>query len=161
MGRFKIILAMAVVIASTVLLVDSLFRPSPIQIILETGQEVTSQSADYYPLGEVLMLVVASFLMGSSAIYLYYNSETPVLINSLRQKKKGDAKYDMVMPLLKGDERKVFAELLDSNGEMLQNALVLKTGLSKVKVTRVLAGLEKKNLVTKERYGLTNRVKLK
>jgi uncharacterized membrane protein len=44
---------------------------------------------------------------------------------------------------------------------MLQNALVLKTGMTKVKMTRVLSSLERKGLVLKERHGLTNRIKLK
>ena len=50
---------------------------------------------------------------------------------------------------------------MDSKGQMLQNALVLKTSLSKVKMTRVLASLERKKLIVKERHGLTNRIKLK
>ena len=36
-----------------------------------------------------------------------------------------------------------------------------KTGMSKVSVTRALAKLEAKNLVLKERHGLTNKIKIK
>jgi uncharacterized membrane protein len=44
---------------------------------------------------------------------------------------------------------------------MQQNKLTLKLGLSKVKVTRLLCGLERKGLIAKERHGLTNMIKLK
>jgi len=46
-------------------------------------------------------------------------------------------------------------------GEVLQNDLVSRTGMSKVAVTRALAKLESKGLVVKERHGLTNKVRLK
>lgn len=62
--------------------------------------------------------------------------------------------------MLKSDEKKVFLEILKTKGEILQNKLVVQTGLSKVKITRVLTSLQNKNLVMKERYGITNKIKL-
>jgi len=163
MKQFRIIMAIVVLTASIFLLFSRLFTPQPIQIILETGQEVTTQSSDYFSLADVLLLITDSFLIGLTATYLYYNSDTGEVIKSLRQNKKPgkDKDYEMVLPLLKGDERKVFSELMASGGEMLQNALVLRTGLTKVKMTRILSSLENKQLIAKERHGLTNRIKLK
>jgi len=161
MNQFKIILAVVVLTASIILLFSKLFTPQPIQIILETGQEVTTQSSDYFSLDDVLLLITSSFLIGLTATYLFCNSDTSNVIRSLKKDKKAGKGYEMVIPLLKGDEKKVFSELLNSNGEMLQNALVLKLGLSKVKMTRILYSLENKNLIIKERHGLTNKIKLK
>jgi uncharacterized membrane protein len=161
MKQYKVIMSVAVLVASITILINQLLVPQPIQIILETGQEIVSQSSEYFSLAQVLILISASFLIGSTSIYLYYKSETDELLRVLGQKRETGRKYEMVIPLLNGDEKKVFREVLDAKGEMLQNALVLKTSLSKVKMTRVLANLERKNLIIKQRHGLTNKIMLK
>ena len=161
MKQFNIIISVVILVASVSLLLNQLFTPQPIQIILETGQEIVTQNSGYFSLSQVLILITAAFLIGSTAIYLYFRSETDELLRVMGQKKEYDRKYEMVIPLLRGDEKMVFKEVLDNKGEMLQNALVLKTRLTKVKMTRVLASLERKNLIVKERHGLTNKIKLK
>ena len=161
MKQFKIILSIVILVVSLLLLINQLFAPQPIQIILETGQEVVTQNSEYFSVYQVLMLVGASFLIGSTSIYLYFKSEADEFLKSLRQKRRIENRYEMIIPLLKGDERKVFQEIMDAKGEMLQNALVRKTGMTKVRMTRALASLQCKSLIIKERRGLTNRIKLK
>lgn len=159
------VISVVLLVVSVVLLFDKLFAPQPIQVVLETGQEVTTQEPSYYPLSEVLLLVAASFIIGATAIYIYYNSEE-ITSNFIRQKgqetgKDIEDRYKRIIPLLKKDEKVVFSALKDSKGVMLQNQLVLKTAMSKVAVTRALAKLEMKNLVIRERFGLTNKVRIK
>jgi uncharacterized membrane protein len=161
MKNFKIIISIVILTTSIFLLFNKLFTPQPIQIILETGQEVTTLGSDYFSLSDALLLVVSSFLIGSLTIYLFYNSDTKDVIKSFRKENRKKEKYEMVIPLLRKEERDVFQEIINSSGGMLQNALVLKSGLSKVKMTRILSGLESKNLIVKERHGLTNKIKLK
>jgi uncharacterized membrane protein len=161
MNRFKIILSIVILIVSVLLLFSKLFSSQPITIILETGQEVNTLTSDYFSLTDALLLIASSFLIGSVTIYLFYNSDTKEVIKSFRKENGMKERYGMVIPLLRSDERNVFQNLVDSNGGMLQNALVLKTGMTKVKMTRVLSSLERKGLVLKERHGLTNRIKLK
>jgi len=161
MERFKVIMSIVILIGSISVLFNQLLMPQPVQIILETGQEVVTQTSEYFSIQQVLILTLASFLIGSTAIYLYFKSETEEFLKSLSRKREVDKRYEMVIPLLGGDERKVFQEVVDAKGEMLQNALVLKTRMKKVKMTRILAGLERKNLIVKERHGLTNKIKLK
>jgi hypothetical protein len=56
------------------------------------------------------------------------------------------------------DEQKVY-ELLSSNGKLLQQSeIVSKTGLSKVKVTRILNRFEGNGLIERKRKGLKNLV---
>lgn len=159
------IVSVVLLVISVVLLFDKLFAPQPIQVVLETGQEVTTQEPSYYPLSEVLLLVAASFIIGTTAVYIFYNSED-IASNLIRQKNQETGKdikerYERIIPLLKKDEKAVFSVLGDSKGVMLQNQLVLKTAMSKVAVTRALAKLEMKNLVIRERFGLTNKVRIK
>ena len=158
MGRFKIILAVAILISSIVILFSKLFSPSPIQITLETGQEITTQNPQYFALSEVLLLVVSSFLIGGTATYLYYKSDIKSKVSNIIS--NGNGGNPAILKLLKPDERKVFVALHHARGEMLQNALVKKSGLSKVRVTRILSRLEKKGLIMRHRHGLTNRIRI-
>lgn len=161
MERFKTTLAAVIMFASIVILVLKLFAAQPIQITLESGREITTESLEYYSLSEVLVLVVSAFLMGVSAVFLFYNSDMDMIKekgSSVRVSKGPD--YGIVLSLLRDDERKVVSLLRDSKGEILQNALVNRMGLSKVKVARLVFSLERKGLIVKERHGLTNRIML-
>jgi uncharacterized membrane protein len=158
MKLFKIIVAVVILTAALVILVTKLFAAQPIEITLETGQEVSTQNEGYYTLAEVLLLVVCSFCIGSASFYLYYNAE---LARMPFRTEPLDEKYRAIIGLLKEDERRVMTELIRAKGELLQNALVEKLNVSKVKATRILARLEQKGLITKERHGFTNKIILK
>lgn len=160
MKKYKIIISTVVLIASLVILVDKIFTTTPIQVVLETGQEVITQDSNYYNLGEVVLLVICAFLIGLSATFIYYNSNE-VIKKHFSYLKRDKSKEMLITNLLKDDEKKVYQEILNSNNEILQNELVRKTNLSKVKITRIVRRLELKGLIIKERYGLTNKIKLK
>jgi hypothetical protein len=61
---------------------------------------------------------------------------------------------------LKDDERKLYDIIVDRGGEVLQRDLVASGEFSKAKVTRLLDKLEGKELIRRERHGMTNMVKL-
>ncbi|OGS45031.1 MAG: hypothetical protein A3K76_01685 [Euryarchaeota archaeon RBG_13_57_23] len=67
----------------------------------------------------------------------------------------------LVLRLLSGDERTMFKSIMDSGGEALQKNLISQTKMSNAKVSRVLDRLLQKGVITKERYGATNKVKIK
>lgn len=73
----------------------------------------------------------------------------------------GAAHNLLVLRLLTGDERTMFKAIMDSDGEALQKDLILKTRMSNAKVSRVLDRLEQKGIVTKDRHGATNRIRIK
>ena len=161
MARYSIVISIVILIASIVLLFDKLFTPQPIQITLQSGQEIITSTSDYFPLTEVLLLIISAFLVGATATYLYYNSDRGKLSNLNLQNSESSAKaYGVILPLLKADEKAVITTLLDSNEQMQQNKLASKLNLSKVKTTRILHRLEQKNLISRERHGFTNMVKL-
>jgi uncharacterized membrane protein len=62
---------------------------------------------------------------------------------------------------LEGEERDVYNTIIEENGMIFQSTLMEKTGLSKVKVTRVLDKLENKKLIERKRRGMTNVVVLR
>ncbi|MBN1544901.1 hypothetical protein JW898_05580 [Candidatus Woesearchaeota archaeon] len=161
MKQFKLAIAMVILVSAIVILLLMLFTPQPIQITLESGREITTESLEYYTLTKVLLLVSSAFLIGAMSVYLFYNADIRNGLLPVSGRSASRAAYSAVLNLLKVDEKRAFLAVVDSGGEMLQNRLVSKLGLSKVKVTRILAGLERKNLIVKERHGLTNKVKLK
>jgi uncharacterized membrane protein len=71
------------------------------------------------------------------------------------------AREYLIMRLLTGDERTMFKAIVDAGGEALQKDLILRTKMSNAKVSRLLEKLEQKSVITKERHGATNRIKIK
>jgi uncharacterized membrane protein len=67
---------------------------------------------------------------------------------------------ELVLRLLTGDERVMFKMILDSGGEALQKDLIIKTKMSDAKVSRTIDRLVEKGLIVKERYGVTNKVRI-
>jgi hypothetical protein len=76
----------------------------------------------------------------------------------IREKELKHTKEKLTDLLLLPDEKVVIQELRKSNGEMTQSQLVIKTGLSKVKVHRVVKSLTLKGIIKKYQYGLTNKI---
>jgi uncharacterized membrane protein len=75
-----------------------------------------------------------------------------------REKELKHTREKLTDLLLLPDEKTVIQELRKSNGEMTQSQLVIKTGLSKVKVHRVVKSLTLKGIIKKYEYGLTNKI---
>jgi len=71
------------------------------------------------------------------------------------------AREYLVLRLLSGDERTMFKAIMDSDGEALQKELIVRTKMSNAKVSRLLDRLSQKGVITKERHGATNRVRVK
>lgn len=69
--------------------------------------------------------------------------------------------YEKVLKDLDHDEEAIFGSVIDEKGSIFQSALVEKTGMTKVKVTRLLDKLEGKGLIERKRRGMTNIVVIK
>ncbi len=68
---------------------------------------------------------------------------------------------EVIMPLLKGDE-KVLVDILNKhNGSVNQRVIVRESDFSKAKVSRLVAGLKERGIVDVEILGRTNKVTLK
>jgi len=67
----------------------------------------------------------------------------------------------LVLRLLTGDERAMFKALMDSGGEALQKDLIKTTRMSNAKVSRVLDRLAEKGVISKERWGATNKIRIR
>lgn len=71
------------------------------------------------------------------------------------------AKEYLALRLLTGDERTMFKAIMDSGGEALQKDLIVRTRMSNAKVSRLLDRLQAKGIVSKDRHGSTNKIRIK
>lgn len=75
-----------------------------------------------------------------------------------RERRKG---RNIIMSLLLDDERIVIEEIIKRGGVIEQNELYNVTGFSKPKISRITSDLEERGIIEKERYGRTNRIRIK
>ncbi len=77
-------------------------------------------------------------------------------VKAIEDKVKQEVDGDVLMD----DEKKIIKILEEHEGAMTQRDLGRESGLSKVKVHRVLKGLESKKIITKYDFGMTKRIRL-
>lgn len=176
------------VLAGTVLMVAGVIvtgmllatKPSIIQIsdgsfkILELPYTYTKNDAYVLVIGSTMAGMMLSYILTTllaagksevkSMIMEEKSVEIPVPHTDIaaiaEHVKEGTQLIDAVLTALEGDEKKLVKEIADHGGEMLQNELVLSLNFSKAKVSRMLTDLEKRGVVVKKQYGLTNKVAL-
>ena len=175
------VLAGAVLVVAGVIVTSMLLatKPSIIQIsdgsfkILELPYTYTKNDAYVLVIGSTIGGMMLSYILtillaaGRSEVKSMIIEEKPAgipvhtdIAAIAEHVKEGTQLIDAVLTALEGDEKKLVKEIADHGGEMLQNELVLSLNFSKAKVSRMLADLEKRGLVVKKQYGLTNKVAL-
>ncbi|MCX9025719.1 MAG: hypothetical protein OIN85_06435 [Candidatus Methanoperedens sp.] len=174
-----LVLAGAVLMVAGVIVTSMLLatRPSIIQIndgsfkILELPYTYTKNDAYILVIGSAIGGMMLSYIL--TTLHATGKSEVKEMITIEKQVeipvphiaieehvKEGAQLIEAVLTALEGDEKKLVKEIADHGGEMLQNELVLSLNFSKAKVSRMLTDLEKRGLVVKKQYGLTNKVAL-
>jgi len=66
----------------------------------------------------------------------------------------------IILNFLSYNEKKVINKLIEQKGTALQSEISRMESLGKVKTHRIIRDLEQKGLITVEKYGNTNRIKL-
>lgn len=114
---------------------------------------------------KILSLIIAIFsgigmvLSLASGILLLRTSHQKVqdmTKEKVEQSFENTVQSDILLP----DEKKLISVLEKNNDSMTQSDLVRESGLSKVKVHRVLKNLENKKIITKYDFGMTNKIRL-
>ncbi|MDD5416390.1 MAG: helix-turn-helix domain-containing protein [Candidatus Aenigmarchaeota archaeon] len=67
-------------------------------------------------------------------------------------------KVEVILPVLKADEKKIFEAILKHESGVKQKIIVQESGYSKAKVSKVLKNLQERGLVKLEHIGRTNKV---
>jgi len=109
---------------------------------------------------DVIMIAVSALLLGISGFYLLFSDfiETRRVLPTVERVYSLELDAKFALRLLDGDKRRVFSEVVESGGEILQSELPTRTGFPKAKITRILDSLERKGLIIRKSYGMTNKV---
>jgi hypothetical protein len=108
----------------------------------------------------------SAFLLAPYSIVLLFTGIVSLLAgfsiwNLIREREIKFAKKQVLDVFLLPDEKKVLNEIEKYGGSLTQSELVKSTGLSRVKVHRIVKNLENKKLIMKQAYGMTNKIVLK
>ena len=152
---------MAILFAvSAFTLVGKVLMPTPIQIIIPGEEPIVVGQIFKYTQFDVAIISVFTVILAVSGFYLLFvNSiETRNALPTVEKKDTSELDVKFALRLLEGDKRRVFSEIVEAGWEILQSDLPTQTRFSKAKITRILDYLERKGLIIRKSYGMTNKV---
>ena len=141
-------------------LVGKLLMPTPIQIVIQGEEPIVVGQILSYTLVDIVMISISALILGISSFYLLFFDfiETRRALPTVEKIGTSELDAKFALRLLDGDKRKVFSEIVEAGGEILQSDLPTRTNFSRSKITRILDSLERKGLIIRKRYGMTNKV---
>jgi len=159
----KTLLMIILFAISAFTLAGKLLMPTQIQIIIQGETPTVVGQILSYTQVDVIMISISAVILGISVFYLLFSGFIETQRGTPTVESPDSLKIDarFALRLLDGDRRKVFSEIVESGGEIIQSELSIRTGFSKPKITRILDCLEKKGLIIRRSYGMTNRVLIK
>lgn len=101
----------------------------------------------------VVAMSIAGVIVGITTYY-YLHDTLKAKKHGLREKALKTTRF------LPEDQRKILELIIDNGGEMLQKEIVENLDLGKVKVSRTLKKMEKRQIIERMSEGMTNNVKL-
>jgi hypothetical protein len=183
-------LAVCILVLSSIVAVNLLLEKSPVVIQLEGDKFKVLDIPYVYTVKEGYFLLLSGFLGGLALAQILLSlglqsSVDPAVVSTAQMptlntqtEKVLEGRYeipfddtsveelepvkvninttDVLLKALEGDERKAVELIASRGGRILQNELVNSLDFSKAKVSRVLMNLEKRGIITKKKYGLTN-----
>jgi len=137
-----------------------LVTPTSIQIVIQGEEPHVVGQILSYTLIDVVIVGVSAMTLGISSFYLLFSDiiESRQAFPTVGKVDAQELNVKFALHLLDGDKRKVFSEIVEAGGEILQSDLPMRTGFSKAKITRILNYLEAKGLIIRKSYGMTNKI---
>lgn len=132
-----------------------------------TGAPVQGTDSSWILFGVLLILSIGLIIVGvGGSIYFYLFPEMStckVNLNNpeIQSSNSSESSFKTILKTMTEDERKVLEVLKNHNGKYLQKYIRTETGLSRLKTHRIIARFAKRDIVTLEKVGNTNEVKLK
>lgn len=106
-------------------------------------------------------LVGLLVLVGIVVAFFLKDQQTTIIHNNHEKKKLTQEEKNEKLEALDEDEKKVMQIIMREEGSVYQSDVIKETGLSKVKVSRLLDKIEGKGLIERKRRGMTNVIVLK
>ena len=140
-------------------LIGKMLTPTPIQIFIEGEEPIPVGQILSFTYADIAIIAISTFLAGISGFYLLFSDfiGIPKVLPTVEGADTSKLNGKFALRLLNGDEKRVFGEIMESV-EILQKDLTIQMNFPKAKITRILDSLEKKGLVIRKRYGMTNKI---
>lgn len=103
---------------------------------------------------------IIGFVLALGVYLIFFYSGEEAILRRLEEEKNRKLEEDsfaIISKALDDNEKNILSAIKEQSG-ISQNTLVLRTGLSKSKVSEVLKGFEKKKLIRREKRGKINYV---
>ena len=166
------VMAIVLMVIGAIMVVIGLAMPDELG-----GSGMHSNDQVAYGFINVVLAAIGGFLLAAGLMLLFLREEYQPLnevevapikegpqgppVPIIDEGQTGPTEEDyLVLRLLTGDERTMFRAVVDNGGEALQKDLIVKLKWSDAKVSRVIDRLIEKGVVSKERHGSTNKVKV-
>jgi len=139
-----------------------ILMPTTTHIIIPGEDPIIVGEIFRYTQFDVIIISVSTIILAFSTFYLLFANSISNNTVSIITENHNSSEIDVAFAirLLDGDKRKIFNEIVEAKGEILQSDLHVVTGFSKAKITRILDYLEIKGLVMIKSYGMTNKIVL-
>jgi len=165
----KIVGILIIIIALLIGGIIFLFNSAMTDIVNEScthGSSCTMWDTINFETNVSIGIMILVVLIGLYLIFFGTEEKIITKIEIKRVKEKDRDKnqktdYAKILSGLADDERKVLEKIIESKGSIYQSDLLLKTGFTKVKISRILDKLEFKELIERKRRGMTNIIVLK
>jgi len=169
--RTRLILSFAVLILLSIVAINMLLVSAPVVIQLEGDTFKVIEIPYSYTTKDAYILLAIGLVGGVAVSQILFCLNVPqvghVLTNIPEKiapdpdsKPQNPEQINVILRALEGDEKKAVSIMVENGGDILQNELVNSLDFSKAKVSRILMNLERRGIVTKSKYGLTNRISL-
>jgi len=101
-------------------------------------------------------------IVSMSSLGLFVGSATYYILstNYLKEKKEIEKDLIKILDILDEEDKIVLKKIIENKGEISQNSLTKSLNLDKVKVSRIISKMEEKNILKKEKSGITNKLYL-
>jgi len=159
----KTLIMVVLFAVSAFTLVSKILMPTTTHIIIPGEDPIIVGEIFRYTQFDVITISVSTIILAFSTFYLLFANSISNNNISIITENPISSEIDIAFAirLLDGDKRKIFNEIVEAKGELLQSDLHVVTGFSKAKITRILDYLEIKGLVMRKSYGMTNKIVLK
>ena len=110
-----------------------------------------------------LSLAIVGIILIIGLFFIFSKENERIIIKRIKPEANLEPKKFNKKSLenLNSEEKKIVNLLLENKGSIFQSELIEKTGLNKVKITRILDSLETQELIERKRRGMTNIILLR
>lgn len=103
----------------------------------------------------VIIISISSFGMFTGSLIYYFLS-----FNLIKEKQNTKISINKILNFLEENEKRILKLIFKNNGKITQSSITKELNLDKVKVSRIINTLEKKEILKRKKQGMTNLIEI-